>query len=95
MADISKIILPNGNTYNIKDSWARDQIEALVSGEVITFGGTTTTDLTDGGTEKPIVNGSVKDCVKGQIYFKDAQEFLWDGDKWVELGNSIMWGTFI
>ena len=81
MADISKITLPNGNTYNIKDSVARASIEALLGGDAITFGGVTTTALTDGGTEKPTVDNTQVTPVKGQLYFYGTQEYLWDGEK--------------
>lgn len=81
MADISKITLPNGNTYDIKDSVARSSIEAMLGGDAITFGGVTTTDLTDGGTQKPTVDGTQVTPVKGQLFFKGTKEFLWDGAK--------------
>lgn len=60
MADISKITLPNGTVYNLKDEWARDKIsdiETAMTGGVTPLG-TTTTELTDGATTNPItVNG--------------------------------------
>lgn len=86
MADISRITLPNGNTYDIKDSTARASIEAMLGGDAITFGGVTSTALTDAGTEKPTVDGSPVDPTKGQLYFYGTKEYLWDGAKWIELG---------
>lgn len=87
MPQISKIMLPSGTTYDLKDATARAQIQALVGGNVISFGGVSTTLLTDGGTQKPTVNGSVVDPTAGQIYFYQTQEFIWANDKWQELGS--------
>ena len=81
MAEISRITLPSGTTYDIKDSTARASIEALAGGDAVTFGGVTTTALTDGGTENPTVNNVQKTPVKGQLYFYNTQEFLWDGNQ--------------
>ena len=56
MADISKITLPSGSTYDIKDAVARNDIEALrttISGGV-SFLGVTTNALTDGSSTNPI-----------------------------------------
>ena len=53
MAEISKITLPNGDTYDIKDTNARDRISALES--FTTYLGVTTTQLTNGSTTNPIV----------------------------------------
>lgn len=48
------------NTYNIKDAEARSQIAALTGGDAVVFVGVSTTALTDGGSERPTVNGSQK-----------------------------------
>ena len=87
MADISRITLPNGNTYDIKDTTARNAINSLLGGDAITFGGVTSTALTDGGTQKPTVDNAQVNPTKGQLYFYGTQEFLWDGAKWIELGT--------
>lgn len=76
MPTISKITLPNGNTYEIKDAVARSAIESILGGDAVTFGGVTTTAITDGGTEKPTVDGSIIDPIKGQLYFYGTQEYL-------------------
>lgn len=81
MADISKITLPNGNTYDIKDATARSAINSLLGGDAITFGGVTSTALTDGGTEKPTVDSAQVTPIKGQLYFYGTKEYLWDGAK--------------
>lgn len=59
MADISKITLPSGTSYDFKDAKARAQIEALrgqVTGQVH-YVGVTTTALTNLSTTKPIQIG--------------------------------------
>lgn len=58
MADISKIVLENGNEYNIKDSTARSEISNCLqkSGGVLT--GTLTTDKVVGTSNKTYVTAS-------------------------------------
>ena len=88
MAQISKITLPSGSTYDLKDAWARSQISALVGGDAIVFKGVSSTALTDGGTQKPTVGGSQVNPSAGQLYFYGTQEFVWGSDgKWHELGS--------
>ena len=57
MPDISKITLPSGTTYDLKDAGARELIENLAGLDTVIFQGVSTTALTDGGTEKPTVGG--------------------------------------
>ena len=85
---ISQITLPSGNTYQIKDAWARDQISALTGGSAVVFVGVSTTPLTDGGTERPTIEGSQVTATTGQIYFYGTQEFIYGNDsKWHALGS--------
>lgn len=86
MPDISKITLPSGNTYDIKDAGARELIAQLQGGQY--FLGLTTTPLTDGATTKPIViDGDNVNQEKGNIVVYGNAEFIWDGAKWVEFGD--------
>lgn len=88
MADISKITLPSGTEYNIKDAYARQQIAALVGGDAVIFVGVSTTELTDGGNEIPTVSGEQKTPGPGQLYFYGTQEFIYGNDnKWHALGS--------
>lgn len=95
MADISKITLPNGNTYDLKDAAAREDIEEIkqaITGGV-TFMGETTTALTDGATTNPItINGSSVTCIKGYLVVYDSKEFVFDGTKWIEMGDLSVLG---
>lgn len=90
MADISKITLPSGTTYNLKDAAAREDIEDIknaVSGGV-NFIGSTTTALTDGSTTNPITISSRSVTVlKGNLVTYGDSEFLWDGAKWIFFGD--------
>lgn len=90
MPDISKLTLPSGSTYNIKDTTARDQIEELrnaISGGVH-YVGVTTTALTDGATTKPItINSKSYTQIKGDVVNYGSKEFIWDDAKWVEFGD--------
>lgn len=95
MADISKITLPNGNTYDIKDTTARAAIEAFAGGDAVVFMGVSTTELTDGGNENPTVSGTaVTTKTKGQLYFYGTNEFVYgDDNKWHALGSLETLGT--
>lgn len=88
MAQISKITLPSGTTYDLKDAAARSAIEALSGGDAIVFVGVSSTKLTDGGTEIPTVSGDSVTPAAGQLFFYGTSEFIWGEDgKWHELGN--------
>lgn len=88
MADISKIILPSGSEYNIKDAEARSQIAALTGGDAVVFIGVSSVELTDGGTQTPKVGGTDKTPAAGQLFFYGTEEFIWGTDnKWHALGS--------
>lgn len=88
MPDISKITLPSGTTYDIKDAEARAQIAGLVGGDAVVFVGVSSTPLTDGGTEIPTVDGETTTPATGQLFFYGTQEFIWGPDsKWHSLGS--------
>lgn len=88
MADISKITLPSGTTYDIKDAVARSQIEALTGGDAVIFVGVSSVELTDGGNQTPIVSGVTKTPAAGQLFFYGTQEFIYGSDsKWHALGS--------
>ena len=83
MADISKITLPSGTTYNIKDEVARQ----IASGG-IQLKGVTTTALTDEATTNPIqINGESYTAVSQDAVFYGKKEFVFDGTKWHEFGD--------
>lgn len=86
MADISKITLPSGTTYNIKDQGARDLIDEM-SGYT-DFLGVTTTALTDGATTNPIkINNVDVTAKKGNIATYGSAEFIFNGTAWQEFGD--------
>lgn len=83
MADISKITLPSGTTYDIKDAVAR----AAVGGAII-IRGTTTTALTDEATTNPItIDNESYTAVANDAVFYQKKEFVFDGTKWHEFGD--------
>ena len=96
MADISKITLPSGITYDIKDAQARGDIAAMqaaISGGV-SFIGETSTVLTDGSTTSTItINNEPVTAVKGYLVVSSGKEFVWDGAKWIEFGDLSGLGT--
>lgn len=88
MPQISKITLPSGTTYDIKDAEARAQIAALAGGDAIVFVGTSSTPMTDGGIEVPTVDGATVEPKTGQLFFYGTEEFIWGADdKWHALGS--------
>lgn len=89
MAEISKITLPSGTTYDIKDAGARELIASL-SG-ALTYLGTTTTALTDGCSTSPITIGSTTVTPKaGDVVAYGKSEFVWSEteSKWREFGST-------
>lgn len=89
MPDISRITLPSGTTYNIKDEEARKLIAALSS--ATRYLGVTTTLLTDGADTSPIVIGEETITPKGgDIAAYGNSEFVWSDveSKWRELGST-------
>lgn len=90
MAEISKITLPSGSVYDIKDTQARADIAAIqtaIAGGV-TFMGATTTALVDGSTATSIsINGNSVTAVKGYLVVYQNKEFIFDGTKWLEFGD--------
>lgn len=83
MPEISKIQLPSGSIYDIKDAVARQTL----SGAII-IRGVTTTALTDESTTNPItIDGNSYTAVANDAVFYQKKEFLFDGTKWHELGD--------
>ena len=86
MAEISKITLPSGVTYDIKDATARAAIAGGTS-----FLGITTTALTDGATTTQItVNSKTIGAVNGGIVIYSDKEFIYStsDNKWHEIGDT-------
>lgn len=89
MADISKITLPSGTTYDLKDQGARNLISDLSS--PTSYLGVTTTEITDGSAVSPIVIGEETVTPKsGDIVACGSSEFIWSGTegKWREFGST-------
>lgn len=84
---ISKITLPSGTTYDLKDASAREAIAAITGGYT-KYIGVTTTALTDGSTTNPIVvNSASVTATTGDIATYQNKEFIWNGSAWQEFGD--------
>ena len=99
MADnpvISQITLPSNLTYDLKDAQARSdiaEIKTAISGGVV-FKGETTTTLTDGSTTNPVtINGASYTAKQGDLVVSGNKEYVWDGSKWIELGDLSVLGS--
>ena len=83
MPDISKITLPSGTTYDIKDTVARQTASGAIQ-----IKGTTTTPLTDEATTNPIIiNDESYTAVGNDAVFYESKEFVFDGTYWHEFGD--------
>ena len=93
---ISSIQLNSGTVYDFKDAQARSDIDDLqraITGGIV-FIGTTTSPLIDGATTKPIeIGGEDYNQVQGNLVIHDNSEFLWDGAKWIEMGDLSTLGS--
>lgn len=92
MADLSKIKLPSGTSYNLKDATARADIETLkgsINGGVH-YLGVTTTALSDGALTNPITIDTQQVTAKsGDLVIYQKKEFIFsDTDsQWHEFGD--------
>jgi hypothetical protein len=92
-AYISKITLPTGSTYHIKDEEARSnitQLQTLATGAMYYIGISTTT-ITDGGTQNPTIDSAVKTMTAneaGAVCIFGEKEYVWNGSKWQEFGST-------
>ena len=83
MAYISKIKLPSGSVYNIKDEVARSTLAGAIKVKV-----TTTTALTDEATTNPItINSQSYTAIANDAVFYNKKEYVFDGTKWHEFGD--------
>lgn len=89
MADnpvLSRVKLPSGTVYDLKDAWARKQLENITS--YSKYLGVTTTPLTDGSSTNPITVGEEKViATTGNIAIYGDKEFIYNGSTWQEFGD--------
>ena len=90
---ISQITLPSGTTYDIKDAQARTDIENLqsIASGAMHYIGISSTAITDGGTEKPTIDGTQKTMGtsdSGAVVIYGEKEYVWNGSKWQEFGST-------
>ena len=90
---ISKITLPSGTTYDIKDTKARSDIatlQTLATGAMY-YIGSSATPITDNGTEKPTISNEQKTLGEddaGAVCIYGDKEYVWNGSKWQEFGST-------
>lgn len=99
MADISKITLVDGSSYDIKDAAARSDIadiKSSISG-AMHYIGKTTTALSDGATTNPItIDGESVTATAGDVAVYTSgsgssakeMEYVFNGTKWQEFGST-------
>lgn len=77
-------------TVSTLDSKVDDLIEGIGSlSNIMNFVGVTTSALTDGATTKPVVVGGSNHTQEiGDVVIYNATEFVWNGTKWEEIGNT-------
>ena len=68
---------------------AEASISALSN--AVQFLGVSSTEITNNGTQKPTIDGSeVSSLEAGDVVFYGNKEFIWDGAKWIELGDTTV-----
>lgn len=73
MPDISKITLPSGTTYDIKDAVARQGVAGGIQ-----FRGVTTTVITDGSTTTSyVIDDVTKTAANGDMVIYGNKEFVY------------------
>ena len=95
MADISKITLPSGNSYDIKDITARAGVQETkeLIAELMNYTeylGVTTTTLVDGVTTSPdvVIAGETVTAVSGDVVTdSNGVEFIYNGTVWQKFGD--------
>ncbi len=88
MPDISKITLPSGNTYDIKDAAAREAIASLSGGSY--FLGVSETPIIDQSTTSPIyVNGEYVYPVNGNMAIYGSKEFVWSTTQYLYYSKQL------
>lgn len=84
MPDIKQLKLPNGNTYDLRDS----RVDSIIS-QGTRWIGVTTTAISDGSTTSTIkIDGVDHQAEIGDICSYGNMEFIWNGTKWQEFGST-------
>ena len=85
---ISQVTLPDNNTYDIKDAWAREKLSGLTG--AMHFVGVSTTDptLEAGPTVDGVSSFSTGDVVVYTPSGKAECEYVYNGTSWQEFGST-------
>jgi hypothetical protein len=69
---------------------AASEMAIIISENATSYIGITTTKITDGMTERLIIiDGKETYAEKGNIVAYGANEYMFDGSKWIEFGDKI------
>ena len=92
--ELSKIKMPSGTEYSIKDATARQQIQNIqttITG-AMHYRGITTTEITDNSTTATLVisgeNVTFNSDSAGAVVIYGNKEYVWNGSKWQEFGST-------
>lgn len=93
MAYISEITLPSGETYDIKDATARQDISILKGSATgaMHYAGVTSTALANGSSTSPIkINNADYTPSNGDVVIYESLAFVWStsDNKWHEFGSA-------
>lgn len=93
MADLARLTLPSGNTYNLKDSEAREMIRELLN--IHEYLGVTTTLITDGSTTNPVeISGVSVTAVASDLVTYEHDEFVFSSvGTWQKFGDLTSLGA--
>ena len=85
---ISQVTLPDNNTYDIKDAWAREKLSGLTG--AMHFVGVSTTDptLEAGPTVDGVTSFSTGDVVVYTPSGAAEREYVYNGTSWQEFGST-------
>lgn len=85
---INNVVTPTADAMAANKKYVDDQIADATSGltGAMHFAGTSTTAITDGGTENPTISGYTTKTA-GDIVLYNGKEFVWTGTAWEELGD--------
>lgn len=82
------LILNNDPTADLQAA-TKQYVDTAVSGlsGAMHFLGISSTEITDGGTEKPKIDGETVDPIAGDVVLYNQKEFVWTGSAWELLGD--------
>lgn len=87
-ASVTLAAAPTSNMQAATKKYVDDAVSGLTG--AMHYIGTSTTAITDGGTEAPTIDGTqvpTTNLKAGDVVIYNSLEFIWDGAKWNKLGD--------